>query len=253
MAKAPNSNVRVLVLRHTKLGESDAILTMLADDGSQLRGIAKGVRKSGSRFGASLEPFTVATIQIYSKRALPMITDARIIESNKKCRDDLDRSTAASVVAATLMNISQEGQEEPRIFDLSAAALAYLGSAELKSTPTLLAAYLFKVLAMHGYRPVLGACASCGKEVSNSDVEHFSPVSGGVTCHSCASSVVTMPISPEKAGWVSFLIGETFEKIATHCTLSPDAKRELLQLAGMWARAQLDVRIKPLDFYLSLT
>ena len=252
MATALSSKIAVIVLRHTKLGESDAILTMLAADGSQVRGIAKGVRKSPSRFGASLEPYTVAEVQLYSKRSLPMITDAKIIESNQKCRDDLERSAAASVVAAILMLISQEGQQERRIFDLSTTALRYLGTAALEAVPLLLTAYIFKVLAMHGYRPLLDSCVCCGAGVAHEDIRWFSAVGGGVVCEVCTSKVASSAISPQTISWIAYVLQNTFETIANDTSLSAHQQQELLQFAAVWIRAQLDTRIKPLDFYLSL-
>ena len=75
---AGSYRARCIVLAKTKLGEADLILTMLAQDGTQIRGVAKGARKPGNkRFGARLEPFSVVELQLYPGRSLETITEAR--------------------------------------------------------------------------------------------------------------------------------------------------------------------------------
>ena len=114
---------RALVLRKTKLGETDTILTLLASDGHQVRAVAKGLRKPGGRFGARLEPFAVVDLLLHTGRSLDIVTEVQTVATHALLREDFDRSAAASVVVDVLDKISVEGQPEPQLFALSTTAL----------------------------------------------------------------------------------------------------------------------------------
>ena len=64
----PAYPLRALVLRKTKLGETDLILTLLAADGRQVRAVAKGARKSRSRLGARVEPFSILDLLLHTEQ-----------------------------------------------------------------------------------------------------------------------------------------------------------------------------------------
>ena len=76
----PAYPLRALVLRKTKLGETDLILTLLSEDGRQVRAVAKGLRKPGSRFGGRLEPYSVVDLLLHTGRSLEVVTEARTVE-----------------------------------------------------------------------------------------------------------------------------------------------------------------------------
>ena len=80
----PSYPARALVLRKTKLGETDTIVTLLASDGRQVRAVAKGLRKPGGRFGARLEPFAVADLLLHTGRSLDVITEARTVATHAR-------------------------------------------------------------------------------------------------------------------------------------------------------------------------
>ena len=105
----PSYPLRALVLRKTKLGETDTILTLLADDGGQVRAVAKGLRKPGGRFGARLEPYAVCDLLLHTGRSLEVVTEAQTVASHSGLREDLDRSAAAAVVADLLDKIVGRG------------------------------------------------------------------------------------------------------------------------------------------------
>ena len=80
-------NARVLVLRKTKLGESDLILSLLAQDGSQIRAVAKGARKPTSQFSSRLELYSQADVLLAQGRTLEIVKEARLIAGNAALRD----------------------------------------------------------------------------------------------------------------------------------------------------------------------
>ncbi|MFQ9180415.1 MAG: DNA repair protein RecO [Eggerthella lenta] len=80
----PTYDARAIVLRKTKLGESDLILALLAEDGSQIRAVAKGARKPASSFAARLELYSVVDLLVARGRSLDIVKEARLVESNER-------------------------------------------------------------------------------------------------------------------------------------------------------------------------
>lgn len=182
----PPYRIQALSLKKTKLGETDLIVTFLAADGCQVRAVAKGARKPGSRFGGRVEPFTVVNMLLHSGRTLETVTEAEIVTSHAAIREDYDRAQAASVVADFLDKISVECQPEDRLFALSLATLDAMDVAEGDTLLALVVAFLLKGMAMHGYRPQLEACAACGGPVAGDG--RFSFALGGPMCAACTTA-----------------------------------------------------------------
>lgn len=180
----PSYQATALVLRKTKLGEADTILTLLADDGRQVRAVARGLRRPGSRFGGRLEPFSVVDLLLATGRSLDIVREARTVTTNAVLREDLDRCEAAAVVVDLIDKISLEGQGEPRLFPLATRTLTVMGHAPVDALPALVAGFLIKAVALHGSRPELGACVRCGGEPTGGTA--FSLAQGGVLCGRCA-------------------------------------------------------------------
>lgn len=179
----PAYPLRVLVLRKTKLGETDLILTLLAADGRQVRAVAKGARKPRGKLGARVEPFTVLDVLLHTGRNLEIVAEAETVASHDALRSDYDRAVAGSVVLDVLDKISVEGQVEPQLFDMTLVTLDVMDGAPVTSLDLLVAAFLLKALAMHGYRPALESCASCGNGVEGD--AWFSVEAGGLVCAAC--------------------------------------------------------------------
>ena len=95
----PTYDARAIVLRKTKLGESDLILTLLAEDGSQMRAVAKGARKPASSFAARLELYSVVDLLVARGRSLDIVKEARLVAAHDAMRCNLEASAAAAPVA----------------------------------------------------------------------------------------------------------------------------------------------------------
>ncbi len=88
-----------IVLRSIKLGEADKIVSILTQGSGKVRGVAKGIRKTTSRFGGRLEPFTHVNLMLYRGRgALDTITQAEIIAPHRNIRDDLSLFAAGETM-----------------------------------------------------------------------------------------------------------------------------------------------------------
>jgi DNA repair protein RecO (recombination protein O) len=257
----PSYSLRAIVLKKTKLGETDLIFTLLALDGRQVRGVAKGARKPASSFAARLELYSVVDLLMHTGRQLDIISEARIVDSNKDCRADLEHTSFASVMVDLLDKTTSDGDCEPILFPLTVAALAAAGRAPLRFLPFVTAAHLLKVLAVHGLRPALSSCAYCGEPLSphvGAAPSLFTFSGGGRICVSCSEAVTGGfdRVDARVLSWVQALIGSTFEEIEVFCAdldatcLEECAQlpHDLLRFCESWLKAHLDIRLKTLAF-----
>lgn len=246
----PAYPLTALVLRKTKLGETDVILTLLADDGCQVRAVVKGLRKPGSRFGARLEPYAVVDLLLHTGRSLEVVSEARTVSTHSALREDLDRSAAASVVADLLDKISLEGQTEPRLFALTSTTLTVMETAPRESLPALVIAFLLKALAMHGYRPELESCSTCACEASAST--SFSMASGGLLCPACGElDAAALNVPCEATAWLAKLLGARMAEIAS-LDMPPAAVADCFDVVRSFVGYHVHARLKALDFYAGL-
>jgi DNA repair protein RecO (recombination protein O) len=246
----PSYPARALVLRKTKLGETDTILTLLASDGHQVRAVAKGLRKPGGRFGARLEPFAVVDLLLHEGRSLDIITEAQTVATHALLREDLDRSAAASVVVDLLDKIAVEGQPEPHLFDMATTTLEVMEHAPIDSQPALVIAFLLKAMAMHGYRPQLESCACCAQELGES--REFSVAGGGSLCPQCgALDATTVRFGPEGRAWLERLLRARMAEIPGF-EMPEAAVRDCFELVRAFVVFHIPARLRALDFYAGM-
>lgn len=240
----PAYPLRALVLRKTKLGEADLILTLLAADGRQVRAVAKGARKPKSRFGARVEPYTVLDLLLHTGRSLEVIAEARTVDSHEALRADFDRTTHASVVADLLDKVSVEGQTDERLYGL---ALASLGAMETVAVGDLLAVtvgFLVKAMAMLGYRPQLDECVECGAEGG----ALFALEAGGVLCERCAPlEPGVLPVSADALRALSDLLASRMADIPS-LGIPAEVQRECFGLLRAFVATHVPARLKALEF-----
>ncbi len=152
-----------IVLRTQKLGEADRIVTVLARKSGRVRAVAKGVRKTKSRFGARLEPFTHVDLLLYTGRTLDVITQAETVRSyGEALTGDYPRYTTGTAMLETAERFTViEKEPALRQFLLLVGGLRTLvdGGHEPR---LVLDAYLLRSLAVAGYAPALEECAICG-------------------------------------------------------------------------------------------
>jgi DNA repair protein RecO (recombination protein O) len=152
-----------VVLRTQNLGEADRIITLLCRQNGRVRAVAKGVRRTKSRFGARLEPFTHVDVLIHPGRSLDIITQAEVIRPyGAPLAGDYPRYTAGTAMLETAERFTPM-EKEPAIrqFLLLIGGLRALGEDE-REPRLVLDAYLLRSLAVAGYAPALEECARCG-------------------------------------------------------------------------------------------
>jgi DNA repair protein RecO (recombination protein O) len=166
-----------IVLRTHKLGEADRIVSILTRRHGKVRAVAKGVRKTKSKFGARMEPPTHLQLQLYEGRSeLHIIDQAETIDHFRAIRDDLDRLTRAVSMLEAADQLGLDGEPNAALYQMLLGALRALAG---HSGPLVLPAFFLKVLALEGFRPVVDRCVECGEE---SDLVSFDLESGGTRC-----------------------------------------------------------------------
>jgi DNA repair protein RecO (recombination protein O) len=165
-----------VVLRTYKLGEADRIVVLCTRLHGKVRAVAKGVRKTKSKFGSRLEPISHVALQLYEGRELDIVTQVDSIDHFRAIRDDLDRIARASTMLEAVDQMSQERGVNPRLYQLTIGGLRALAA---HNGPLVVPAFFWKLLALEGYRPLLDGCAECGSPES---LVAFDLEAGGVLC-----------------------------------------------------------------------
>jgi DNA repair protein RecO (recombination protein O) len=199
-----------IVLRTQKLGEADRIVTILTRRTGRVRAAAKGVRKTKSRFGARLEPFTHVDVQLYERRSLDLITQAETIRPyGEPLVSDYPRYTAGTAMLETTEKLTEEKEPALRQFLLLVGGLRTLvdGSHEPR---LVLDAFLLRSLALEGYAPALEECARCGVTAASGTrpLVAFTVASGGMVCADCRQPGSASPAPPTVALMRALLRGD---------------------------------------------
>lgn len=167
-----------VVLRTQKLGEADRIVTLLTRGRGLLRAVAKGVRRTSSKFGARLEPFMVADLQCFEGRTLDTITQAETLAPyGPRITADYDRYRAGSVMVETAERLA-EGAPSQQQYGLLVGALRTLAAGRIPAE-LVRDGYLLRALALAGWSPGFDGCVVCGAAGPHTAV---SVQLGGVTC-----------------------------------------------------------------------
>jgi DNA repair protein RecO (recombination protein O) len=172
-----------VVLRVQKLGEADRIITMLTQRHGKVRAVAKGVRRTSSRFGARLEPFGHVDVQFYTGRTLDVVTQVQTLDAfGVGLVGDYQRYTAACAVLETADRLTvEEGAPVLRLYLLVTGALRALATTD-RDASLVLDAYLMRAMSFAGWAPAVDECARCGDAGPQ---RAFSVPAGGVVCARC--------------------------------------------------------------------
>ena len=172
---------QAIVLRSYPFGDADRVVVLISPNTGKIRTVAKGVRKTKSRFGGRLEPFTHVDLVLYEGRNLDTITQVATVEPFKRLRGDLDSVIAAGMMVEAVDAVAQEQESSVRLFLLLQRGLKALDSGMY--SPDLITAFLLKLADVVGVAVALVECASCGR---SDDLDRFSFSGGGVHCSVCS-------------------------------------------------------------------
>lgn len=176
-----------VVLRTWKLGESDRIVSLMTQSNGKVRCVAKGARKTKSRFGSRVEPTNHLQVQLYrGKGELHTLTQVEAIDRFPNLRTDLELFARASSMLEAVEYVAQDHESNEPLYTMLARAMHTVSSSE---SHLVVAGFFLKLLALEGFSPSIDVCVLCG---ARSDLTHFSIVDGGTSCGSCRTG---FPIS----------------------------------------------------------
>jgi DNA repair protein RecO (recombination protein O) len=179
-----------IVLRSMRYGEADRILHLYTPDRGRLSAIAKGVRKTKSRFGGRLEPYFRLQLVLYQGRSdLLTVTHAETVDGHPRLREHAGALDGAARACDAVGRLFDAGDPHRGVYHLLANHLALIDAAPARATRGNALAFRLKLLVAAGFAPQLAACADCGES------EHlvgFSGAAGGVVCSACEASAFAL-------------------------------------------------------------
>ena len=226
-----------IVLRTYKLGEADRIIVVLTRDRGKVRAVAKGVRKTKSRFGSRLEPMSHCVLQMYEGRELDTITQVDGIDHFRVVRDDLDRLAWGVSMLEVADHLSLEGEANPALYKMLLGALRTLESSQ---SPLVVPAFYWKVLALEGFRPEVDVCVQCGAD--DEALVAFDVESGGLLCRGCRRGTAVSAEAVELLQWI--LGGRLHDALARPLT---PAVHEVDTLATRTVEHHLERRLRSVN------
>ncbi len=226
-----------VVLRTIKLGEADRIITLVTQAHGKVRAVAKGVRKTKSRFGSRLEPLTHVALQLYEGRGdLDTVTQAETIDSFRPVREDLDRMSRGTALLEAIDQVAQEREPSPRLYQMLVGGLRALS---VRNSPILVPAFFWKLLSLEGFHPMLDVCAGCGTH--EEELVAFDLAQGGALCRSCRRG---QSITPEALDLLRRILGGDLARALAEPPSAAVAEIDRLAVGAM--EAHLERRLRTL-------
>lgn len=195
-----------IVLRAQKLGEADRIVTLLTREHGKVRAVAKGVRRTSSRFGARLEPFMVVDVQLHAGRSLDTVTQAETVGPYARavCEDYTLYTAGTAMLEAADRLVEQEHEPSVQQYWLLAGGLRALAERH-HDAGLVLDSYLLRALAVGGWAPSFTDCARCGEPGPH---HAFNVAQGGAVCGRCRPPGSPSPAPETFALLAALLAGE---------------------------------------------
>lgn len=190
---------RAVVLRTWKLGESDRIASLITENNGKVRCVAKGVRKTKSRFGSRVEPGSHLDVQLYEGRGeLHTLTQVESIANHRAIREDLELFARVSSMLEAVEHVSQDHEPKRELYVMLHRAITTI--VETNSS-LVVAGFFTKLVASEGFAPALDVCVRCG---TTDDLTRLSPELGGTVCSRCG---LGQPVSVDAMALLHLVLG----------------------------------------------
>lgn len=223
-----------VVLRTYKLGEADRIVVIYTRGRGKVRAVAKGVRRTKSKFGSRLEPASLVQLQLYEGRTLDIVTQAERVEPLAGLRANLDNYGRATIVLEAVEQITADGEANPALYKLLIGALREL---DQSGNALVVPAFVAKLLALEGVQPMVDACVGCG---ATEDLATLQLHDGGVFCRSCRRA--GQPISEEARRALSLLFSGRVRQVLDATT--PATAQELETVCARMIEQHIERRLQ---------
>ena len=187
-----------VVLRTYKLAESDRIVVLLTEEHGKVRAVAKGVRKTRSKFGGRLEPMSHVHLLLHEGRDLDIVNQVESVESLAPLVVDLDHMTQGLAVLEAVDQMAMDREPNPQLYRMLVGVLRTIATSD---SPLVVPAFFWKLLSLEGVRPELDVCVRCG-EVQ--PLVAFDMNQGGALCRNCRSGA---PLGAEALELMRMILG----------------------------------------------
>src|SRR5919206_291248 len=225
-----------IVLRSIRYAEADRVLHLYTPERGRVSAIAKGVRRTRSRFGGRLEPFFRVRVLLHEGRGdLLTVTGAETIAAHPRLREDARGLEGAARACEAVARVFDDGEPHAGVYNLLANELALLDADPARADRANALAFRLKLLLAAGFAPHLAGCAGCGER---EDLVGFSGAAGGVVCGACEASA--FPLGQEAH---DFLVGALARPLAEAPEAPPralgQAERAILETLEHHAHLRL--------------
>jgi DNA repair protein RecO (recombination protein O) len=230
-----------IVIKKTKLGEADSILTFFTPHLGKIQGFAKSLRKPGSKMAGHLEILSHSTVSFARGRNIDTITGAQTIDPFLPLRDDLWLTSCGLYVVELVHQFTAEHQENEALFGLTLETLDRLDHDEDKEL--VLRFFELNLLECAGYRPQLEECVICHRKLEQT-INYFSPAAGGLLCPDCnLSQPFSYPLSVKAQNFLRLLQDEEYESVG-QIELESDLDREIENVISGYFKYLLERDVK---------
>jgi DNA repair protein RecO (recombination protein O) len=225
-------STEAVVLRSIRLGEADRVLHLYTEAHGRVGAVAKGVRKTMSRFGARLEPLSHVELVLHRGRGeLETVTAAQLIRSHREAREDYYRFSVGMIGAEAMLRLFSEEEANERAFTALTRFLDLLEGAphvgESPSLDPLGLAFQLKLLWLAGYLPHVSTCSECG--VEGEPLVGYSTRAGGAVCPRCAPTTEALALAADGIAGIEALLAHPLAD-AAGLGLSERARRDALRV-----------------------
>lgn len=250
MTTPRNYQTDAIVIKKTKLGEADTILTFYTPDRGKIQGFAKSLRKTKSKMAGHLELITHSRVTFARGRSLDTITGSQTIDSFVPLKNDYKLMSYALYIIELVNQFTPEHYEDYNLFRLLLETLKNLCRTD--DIETLLRFFEIHLLSEVGYRPQLHHCVNCRKELEPV-MNTFSPASGGVLCPECGykSASVLFSLSVNALKVLRFFQSNDYDT-ASRLKVPPGLSIELEKVLRGYIRYLLEKDLRSVAWLDSL-
>lgn len=231
---------KAVVLRNYDLGEADRIIVMMTENHGKVRAVAKGVRKTFSKFGARLEPLShIDVLLSTSRKDLDIVSQVDLVSSARGLYTDLDRLTRGLAMLEAVDQLGMDREPTVHLYKMLVGALSWLSE---NDSQLVLAAFYFKLLVVEGVGAHVDSCVGCN--AVGSELVAFDLFRGGGQCQSCRTGTT---LSAEAFGLIRNIVGGQLNIALA----SPEsaATREVSDLATRCMEHHLERKLRSVSVF----
>ncbi|MEQ2129438.1 DNA repair protein RecO [Caldanaerobacter subterraneus] len=238
-----------IVLKSNLISEKDKIATLFTRDYGKLQAVAKGARRSKSRFVNAVRPFIVANYVIFEGQNYYYIDQWELVKNFENIEKDLKKFALASYISETISRVLEEKQKNTKLYFFTKHSLEAVESLNVE-TSIFLFSYTLKLISLLGYMPVLDSCAVCGKK---ENLSYFSSSCGGAVCKDCNETCKDAKFLNKKVlKFLLYLLKAKYEKLE-RISVPGVIKEEADKIITEYVRTHLEMDFKSKDFAMKLS